>query len=331
MPTSSPAFQSPTPARPERPYIGRFAPSPTGPLHFGSLVSALASYLHARHAGGQWLIRMEDLDPPREAPGARQAIEQSLQDHGLIADAPTLYQSDRLDAYAQLLEQLHTQGLAYRCRCTRREVQAMGGVYDGRCRSANVPADEPHAWRLTLYDLPPGTGSPATPYRWHDLFQGEQSQNLRLTVGDPIIKRRDGLFAYPLAVVADDLHQGITHVIRGADLLPVTAAQSASFALLGGAPPQYGHVPMAMNRAGQKLSKQNFAPPLKTSDAAANLWLALAFLNQRPSPALRDAPIDRLLSWGIEHWQPDRISGTERPASEEGDHDHCAGQPRTPT
>lgn len=294
-------------------YIGRFAPSPSGPLHFGSLVSAVASYAHARRAGGLWLMRMEDLDPPREEPGAKDRILRALEAHGLEWDGPVLYQSERLEAYADCLESLRERGLAYRCRCTRRDVRALGGVYDGRCRERQVAEDTPHAWRIKLYDLPAGEPEPPEPYRWDDLFQGPQCRDLRSEVGDLIIKRKDGLFAYQLAVVADDIAQGITHVIRGADLMPVTAGQAASFALLGGRAPVFGHVPVALNELGQKLSKQHHAPALDPSRPGANLWQALAFLQQEPPPELFDAPPRELLDWAARHWH-DRLRGDSGPA-----------------
>ncbi|WP_286805480.1 glutamate--tRNA ligase family protein, partial [Marinimicrobium sp. UBA4209] len=145
-----------TPQGAAEPYVGRFAPSPTGPLHFGSLVSALASYAHARKAGGRWRVRMENLDPPREEPGADDEILRSLEAHGLHWDGEVLHQSDRLDAYAQTLDELQRQGLAYRCQCTRKDIHALGGVYDGRCRNRVIEPTEPHAWRLKLYDVPEG-------------------------------------------------------------------------------------------------------------------------------------------------------------------------------
>lgn len=299
------------------PYVGRFAPSPTGPLHFGSLVSALASYAHARQAGGLWRVRMEDLDPPREEPGADVAILRSLDTHGLHWDGDVLYQSDRLDAYAQTLEQLQAQGLAYRCRCTRKDIHALGGVYDGRCRSRVINPDEPHAWRLKLYDVPGDSPEPADPYTWHDLFQGPQTLSLRRDVGDPIIKRKDGLFAYQLAVVVDDIHQGITHIIRGADLLPVSAGQVASFALLGGHTPVFGHVPVALNEQDQKLSKQHHAPALDPGRAGANLWHALYFLRQNPPQELINAPPETLLDWTREHWRNDLVQGLQARAPED--------------
>lgn len=314
MPATSSTPQSDTSQGDSAPYIGRFAPSPSGPLHFGSLVSALASYLHARAAGGRWLVRMEDLDPPREEAGAKNAILNALEVHQLFWDDGVLFQSERQQAYEQTLERLLREGLAYRCRCTRKDIQALGGVYDGRCRDQAVSPDEPHAWRLKLFDVPEGHTEPADPYCWTDLFQGPQAQSLRREVGDPIIKRKDGLFAYQLAVIVDDIHQGITHIIRGVDLLPVSAGQLAAFALLGGRPPALGHVPVANNELGQKLSKQHRAPPLDPKKAGTNLWYALDFLQQGPPRELKGAGPGAVLDWARAHWRPDGIRGRENPA-----------------
>lgn len=301
------------PETPTGNYIGRFAPSPTGRLHFGSLVSALASYLDARHCGGRWLVRMENLDPPREEAGAQDAILRALADHGLHWDGPVCYQGERLEAYAEALATLNRAGLIYRCRCRRKDVRAMpGGVYDGRCRRADVDPDEPHALRLQLYNLPEPFAQLPDTLRFDDLFQGPQHQCLRREVGDPIVVRKDGRFAYQLAVVVDDIAQGITHVVRGADLLEVTARQLRLFELMGAPRPAMGHVPMAINHRGQKLSKQTHAPALSSERAGANLWHALAFLEQAPPASLYDAGPDELLSWGCEHWQAARVRGETR-------------------
>ncbi len=315
------------------PYVGRFAPSPSGPLHFGSLVSALASYAHARQVGGLWRVRMENLDPPREEPGADKEILSALEAHGLHWDGEVLYQSERLGAYAHTLEQLREQGLAYRCRCTRKDVHALGGVYDGRCRTRTVDPAEPHAWRLKLYDVPGAFPEPSDPYTWDDLFQGPQTQSLRQDVGDPIIKRKDGLFAYQLAVVVDDIHQGITHIVRGADLLPVSAGQVASFALLGGRTPVFGHVPVALNEQDQKLSKQHHAPALNPDQAGTNLWHALHFLRQNPPGELLGASPATLLEWTAEHWRNDLVQGMQARAPEAilTPNDSRGPDPRTPS
>jgi glutamyl-Q tRNA(Asp) synthetase len=296
---SPPAPSAPDPLLYNSPYIGRFAPSPTGPLHFGSLVAALASFLHAHTHHGRWLVRMEDLDPPREQPGAADAILCSLEVHGLQWDGELLFQSQRLPAYEETLAQLIAANLIYPCYCTRQDLQALGGIYNGRCRTETLPAHAPHALRLKLYDTPQ---LPTDMLSFMDLFQGLQHQNLRRTAGDAIVKRKDGLFAYQLAVVVDDIAQGITHVVRGADLLDVTSRQIALFKLLQAPAPIYGHVPLALTHNGQKLSKQNHAPPLENARAGNNLWQALVFLGQNPPSELEQAKVEDLMSWAITHW-----------------------------
>lgn len=282
-------------------YIGRFAPSPTGPLHQGSLVSALASYLHACSYGGRWLVRMEDLDPPRELPGAATAILHSLDQHGLHWDGQVLYQSQRLSAYEEVLQALQAAGLVYPCDCTRQDLQSMGGIYNGRCRTRNIDTRKPHALRLKVYDLPQGTS--ADTLRFFDLIQGEQVQDLRQAAGDQIVKRKDGLFAYQLAVVVDDIAQQVSHIIRGSDLLEVSARQIFLFQQLGFPPPVFGHVPLVRNVEGQKLSKQNLAPPLAGDKAGSNLWQALVFLGQNPPADLTNAEAGEVLMWAKANWQ----------------------------
>ncbi|HSX51806.1 MAG TPA: tRNA glutamyl-Q(34) synthetase GluQRS [Cellvibrio sp.] len=292
-------------------YIGRFAPSPSGPLHFGSLVSALASYLDAKANRGQWLVRMEDLDPPREQPGAAKAILQSLEDHGLHWDGTVIYQSQRSNAYQSCLDALLQAGLVYPCTCSRQDLTAMGGIYNGHCR--NHPIDSTTndhnniALRLKLYDLPDRATSELI--HFNDIFQGPQTQNLRTQAGDQILKRRDGFFAYQLAVVVDDIAQGITHIIRGSDLLEVTGRQLFFFDLLGATLPQFGHVPLAIQANGQKLSKQNHAKAIDGKRAGRNLWDGLAFLGQEPPAELTEASTAEVLDWGINHWQRSAVRG----------------------
>jgi glutamyl-Q tRNA(Asp) synthetase len=250
---------------------------------------------------------MEDLDPPREQPGAAAAILRSLEEHGLYWHGSVLYQSERLPAYATTLEQLKTAGLIYACDCTRQDLQAMGGIYNGCCRQRAVDTNKPHALRLKLYNTPQ---FPAQQLSFNDLLQGEQQQDLRRDAGDPIVKRKDGLFAYQLAVVVDDIAQQITHVIRGMDLLEVTARQMVLFKLLGSEPPAFGHVPLVLNASGQKLSKQNLAPALDSGQAAKNLWHALVFLGQNPPTDLGTlgslgggtAAVEEILVWARSHW-----------------------------
>lgn len=288
-------------------YIGRFAPSPSGPLHFGSLVTALASYLDAKAKNGQWLVRMEDLDPPREQPGAASAILQCLDDHGLHWDGEVIYQSQRSDAYQACLDALLQAELAYPCSCSRQDLTAMGGIYDGRCRTRQVDSKRICSLRLKLYDLPNRISTDLI--QFEDLIQGMQTQNLRHQAGDQILKRRDGYYAYQLAVVVDDIAQGITHIIRGSDLLEVTGRQLFLFELLGAPQPAFGHVPLAVQANGQKLSKQNHAKAIDSKLASRNLWQGLLFLGQKPPADLADAAADELLAWAVGHWQRSSVCG----------------------
>lgn len=280
------------------PYIGRFAPSPSGPLHFGSLVAALASCLDARAHGGQWLVRMEDIDPPREMPGAADTILRQLESHGLWWDGPVLYQSQRSDAYEAALARLLDSGLAYACCCTRQQVQSMGGIYNGHCAGLELPR-EGNALRL---QVPPDTF-----LAFEDLFQGPQQQWLDREVGDFVIHRKDGLYAYQLAVSVDDGEQGITHVIRGSDLLDSTTRQLFVLDQLGLARPCYGHVPVALNAEGQKLSKQNRALSLANQLPGHNMERALDWLGLLLPGELRGAPVAELLAWGQAHWRRERV------------------------
>ncbi len=296
-------------------YIGRFAPSPTGPLHFGSLVSALASYLDAKANGGLWRVRMEDLDPPREQAGAASAILQSLEDHGLQWDGDVIYQSQRSHAYQACLDALLNAGLAYRCSCSRQDLTAMGGIYDGRCRNRQPNPEQTCSVRLKLYDLPDRVT--AEQIQFDDLIQGRQSQHLRSQAGDQILQRRDRFYAYQLAVVVDDIAQGITHIIRGSDLLEVTGRQLFFFELLGAPLPQFGHVPLAIQANGQKLSKQNHAKAIESQHASRNLWRGLAFLGQNPPSDLADASTSECLDWALHHWQRSAIHGLSHLHQEE--------------
>jgi glutamyl-Q tRNA(Asp) synthetase len=258
-------------------YIGRFAPSPTGPLHFGSLVAALASYLAARSAGGKWLLRMEDLDKPREQPGTADDILRALDKLGLEWDGPVIYQSTRLERYRAVLDDLARRGFAYPCACTRRELEdsalAIDGsrIYPGTCRRGLAPGKTARAVRVRTHGAPIG---------FADTVQGWLEQRVETEVGDFVLLRADGITAYQLAVVVDDLDQGITDVVRGADLLDSTARQIHLQRLLGARTPRYAHVPVAVNAAGEKLSKQTGARPLDLSDPQAELARVRRFLNQ---------------------------------------------------
>lgn len=285
------------------PYRGRFAPSPTGLLHAGSLTTAVGSYLQARTQGGEWLLRMEDLDPPREMPGASAAILRTLEALGFAWDGPVVYQSQRLDAYQQALDHLVAQQRAYPCACTRREIALAGQagldgvVYPGTCR-AGLPAGRTgRAWRLRV---------PAGLTRVVDGLHGPIEQDVLACVGDYVLKRADGLFAYQLAVVVDDAWQGVNAVVRGADLLDSTTRQIVLQQALGVATPSYVHLPVLVNAAGEKLSKQTLAPAIRPDAAAAELRLALTRLGH-PPPA-DCGGLAELWAWALAHWQVSRVS-----------------------
>ncbi|MCD9458988.1 tRNA glutamyl-Q(34) synthetase GluQRS [Marinibactrum halimedae] len=280
-------------------YRGRFAPSPTGPLHFGSLVSAIASYLEARHHHGRWLVRIEDLDPPREQPGAAEAIISTLEAHGLVSDEAVLYQSERYEIYNKALSILEHQGATYPCTCTRPRLKSLGNVYDGHCAIHPPQDNEPAAIRLSVQQADAFL-------LFNDTIQGEQSQPLKHD-GDFIIHRKDGLYAYQLAVVVDDIAQNITHVLRGSDLLPTTARQWWVYQHLSANAPLFGHLPVVTNPLGQKLSKQNKAPAIDSNQASLNWWHALTFLGQAPQENLKQSPLTEIMTWAKQHWRTERI------------------------
>lgn len=259
------------------PYRGRFAPSPTGTLHFGSLVAALASWLDARAAGGRWLVRIEDVDTPRTVPGAADEILRTLEALGLQWDEEVAWQSRRTARYDAALDALRARGRLYRCRCSRREIADSGlrgiegAVYPGTCRHLGLDAREQGAERIV---------APAAAITFEDRVQGRVSQDIARDIGDFVLRRRDGLHAYQLAVVVDDADQQITEVVRGADLLASTPRQIHLQRCLGLATPGYLHVPVAVNAQGEKLSKQTLAAPVQARDAASQLRAALAFLGQ---------------------------------------------------
>jgi glutamyl-Q tRNA(Asp) synthetase len=278
------------------PYIGRFAPSPTGPLHAGSLVAALASWLDARAHGGQWLVRMEDVDTPRCIPGADPLILQQLATCGLIPDAPVMRQSQRGEAYQAALDTLIAKGWAYPCGCSRKDIEeaqaAMGhtrerhtaAVYPGTCRNG-LKGKDARAWRLNVQRVIDDLKL-ATPLVWHDRLLGKQQQDVAKEVGDFVLRRADGLWAYQLAVVVDDAAQGITHVVRGQDLADNTARQIVLQHALGLSTPLYLHTPLVLGENGEKLSKQNGAEALELSNPLAALNTAVAHLNLPPKNGL---------------------------------------------
>jgi glutamyl-Q tRNA(Asp) synthetase len=286
---------------------GRFAPSPTGPLHFGSLIAAVASYCDARARGGEWLVRIEDVDIPRARPGAERAILGTLERCGFAWDGPVVRQSMRTALYDDALARLRQRGDLYECACARRELEAVpigaGGerIYPGTCRNG-IATDRTQrrqrAWRLRV---------PDARVAWRDRLLGPQSQNLALEVGDFVVKRADGLVAYQLAVVVDDALQGITDIVRGADLLVSTPRQMLLQQCLGYPTPSYLHVPVAIDGNGDKLSKQTHAAPLPAQPLPA-LVAAWRFLDQ-PLPAGSNAPatVTEFWSWAFRAWNPAQL------------------------
>ena len=287
-------------------YIGRYAPSPTGPLHFGSLVAAVGSYLDTHAHSGRWLLRMEDLDPPREMPGAADGILRCLEAFGFQWDGQVLYQSQRLEAYAEATTELLRSGAAFPCACSRSEIADSGlhglegPIYPGTCRDGLPPGREARAVRLRAPDRRIG---------FADGAQGQVSQNLATDIGDFIVRRADGCYAYQLAVVVDDAYQGVTDVVRGADLLLSTPRQLLLQELLGFPTPRYLHLPIAVNGAGEKLSKQTHAHSLEGQEPGSTLWRALAFLRQEPPEALRTASIGEIWSWAMPLWRREPLQG----------------------
>ena len=287
-------------------YRGRFAPSPTGSLHFGSLVAALGSYLDAKHNNGIWLVRIEDLDTPRTVKGAADDILRTLEACGLHWDETVVYQSRRTAAYQIAFERLRADNLLYPCACSRKEIADSALhhgdelIYPGTCRSGLPQGKTARAWRVRVNN---------ERIDFTDSLQGNMVQNLASEIGDFVVLRADGLFAYQLAVVVDDAAQGITHVVRGADLLHSTTRQIYLQRLLGLTTPAYTHLPIAVNAQGEKLGKQTLAVPVHTNKPVAVLLRALAFLRQEPPAELSGHDPDSVLSWAIAHWDKDRLKG----------------------
>lgn len=273
-------------------YRGRFAPTPSGPLHLGSLLAAVVSYLEARRQGGQWLVRMEDLDPPREQPGAADAILHCLEAHGLYWDEPVLYQSQRSEAYEAALHQLQQQSDLFWCRCSRKQLAGQA-VYPGTCR-AFQSARSDSAIRFHVTEQSDA---------FIDGFQGRQSANPAVDFGDVVLKRRDGYYAYQLAVVVDDACQGITDVVRGIDLLHASYWQRSLFRHLGAAPPDFHHFPVLVQANGQKLSKQNQAPAVSLKHPDRNLAQVFTILDLEVAPS---SP-DQMLAQAVALWRPESL------------------------
>lgn len=295
------------------PYRGRFAPSPTGPLHFGSMVAAVGSFLQARHQGGEWWLRIEDIDPPRELPGAADAIQRSLERLGLGWDGAVSYQSRRRTAYLDAIADLRRNRLIYPCRCSRKDLATRHPaaveslIYDGYCRRAYTTPTAPAALRLI---------TPDTSINFEDQLRGPFPQNLATDVGDFVIQRADGLFAYQLAVVVDDAEQGMTEIVRGADLLDNTPRQIYLQQQLGLTTPRYAHLPVAINELGQKLSKQTGAPGIDPLQPQPLIIKILEFLGQQPPAELIDASLDELWQWAIMYWRLENVPREDRLAPE---------------
>lgn len=290
-------------------YRGRFAPSPTGPLHFGSLTAALGSYLESRTRHGSWSLRIENVDRTREVPGSADLIVRTLAAFGFEWEGPIVYQSDRTERYAAAVEQLRRDGAVYECSCSRSEIEAAiqgptSGTeelrYPGTCRAGPLHPERPIATRFVT---PPGRVA------FVDGLQGEISQDVRADIGDFVIRRRDGYFAYQLAVVIDDADLGTTQVIRGADLLDNTPRQMLLQRALGLPVPTYAHLPLAVDAAGAKLSKSAQSVPVDPARAGTVLWQALAFLQQAPPEGLAAASLPEIWAWALANWNMSRLRG----------------------
>lgn len=279
-------------------YRGRFAPSPTGALHFGSLVGALASYLDARQHQGRWLVRIEDIDPLREPPGAADEILRTLEAHALHWDEPILYQSSRSTAYEAALAELLNSDQAYYCPCSRKELADADGYHTDACRRQEIDRSQPLAIRFRIR-----SGQLCL----KDRIQGSLEFHLQGEKDDFVLKRKEGFYAYQLAVVVDDAAQNITHVVRGCDLIDSLPWQHSLQSALKLPHPSYAHVPVVTNVAGQKLSKQNHSPALCNSEASTNLYRALYALELPPPPDLKGAPPAELLDWAAPLWTPSRL------------------------
>lgn len=284
-------------------YRGRFAPSPTGPLHFGSLVAAVGSYLEAKTRGGEWLVRIEDLDPPRTVPGAADDILRTLEACGMAWDGAIVYQSTRSEAYHSALHQLRQRGLIYPCACSRREIADSGiagiegYVYPGTCRAGIAASKAARALRIDAR---------GAPIEFEDAIQGRIAQNVETDIGDFVLYRADHVFAYQLAVVIDDAEQGIPDVVRGADLLDSTPRQIFLQQKLNIATPRYAHLPVAVNAQGEKLSKQTHAPAIDTARPAPAIAAALRFLGHTP-PADCSGDLSALWRWALDNWTLARV------------------------
>ncbi|HIP75983.1 MAG TPA: tRNA glutamyl-Q(34) synthetase GluQRS [Psychromonas hadalis] len=293
-------------------YIGRFAPSPSGALHFGSLVTALASYCQAKSKNGVWQVRIEDIDPPREVEGASEDILQTLQTYGLQWDGDVIYQSQQSDYYQHILGQLKTQQISYYCDCTRKQIKAQGGIYLGTCRDkqqSNLKNNTRFSLRINLNRL-------EQPVRhFNDQLLGEIKLDEQDCNDDFIIQRKDGLYAYNLAVVLDDIKQGITEIVRGADLINTTGKQQALYFLLNkyhlleepACIPKYVHIPLVVNALGLKLSKQNHARAIDKENPIPTLLKALDYLGQIAPNNASNRSVKGVVDWAVKNWQLQKV------------------------
>lgn len=303
--------------RPQHSYRGRFAPSPSGYLHFGSLITALASFLDAKKYNGTWLVRLENIDPPREKKGASDHILKTLEAFGLHWDENILFQSNQSEYYFHIIDALFKESHCYYCQCTRAKIKANGGIYQGQCRNLKLEKNNSAIRVINPYGIA----------QYQDLIQGHVQCDQALAKEDFIILRKDGLFAYQLAVVADDIYQNISHVIRGCDLLEPTARQLSFYQLLSEKllssmtqqkhssnkdnqqieAPLFGHIPLAVTEQGYKLSKQNKAPSIDNNHPQPALFAALQFLGQQPPSELQLSSVDEIIQWAITHWQRESV------------------------
>ncbi|MEI6898073.1 MAG: tRNA glutamyl-Q(34) synthetase GluQRS [Psychromonas sp.] len=276
-------------------YIGRFAPSPSGPLHFGSLVAALGSYLQAKSQHGKWLVRIEDIDPPRELQGASADILATLKAYGLIWDDEIVYQSQQSAFYEQVLATLEDKKLSYACTCTRKIIKQQGGLYLGNCRDKKHRYHQ-NALRINVTRLI----KPITCF--YDQLQGHIMLDKQQANEDFIIKRKDTLYAYNLAVVIDDINQRVSEIVRGADLLPTTGKQISLYQLLGKQVPTYIHLPLVVSKPGVKLSKQNHAVAIDKTKPIPTLLQALTFLGHKVPNLVDKSSCKTILDWAIKNW-----------------------------
>lgn len=275
-------------------YVGRFAPSPSGPLHFGSLVCALVSFLHARQARGKWLVRIEDVDTTRVKIGIDKVILSQLLAHGMHWDDDIIYQTDRQHAYQRALDTLHKQQLVYACACTRQAIKSKGKYYTGTCRHLHLPWEN-NAIRVF---------NTCQNNTFNDMHLGEVSVDPLFCSEDLSIQRKDGLFAYNLAVVVDDIAQNVSHIVRGADLIETTVQQRHLYNLLSKKPPHYFHLPVISTQPGQKLSKQNHAVAIDNKQAPSNLINAFAAIGLSCHSVTERMSAQELIHWAVSHWEP---------------------------